>query len=95
LEQVIQFLKPMKPQLQSMAVESTFSWYWPVDGLLAANYPIDLASQLIAQVQAEHIQALGKSISRIEKGVLASARQIPLLAESWECTFMSTSRNCG
>jgi transposase len=36
------------------------------------------ANQLIAQVQAEHIQALGKSISRIEKGVLASAREIPL-----------------
>jgi transposase len=36
------------------------------------------ANQLIAQVQAEHIQSLGKSISRIEKGVLASAREIPL-----------------
>jgi transposase len=36
------------------------------------------ANQLIAQVQAEHIQALAKSISRIEKGVLASAREIPL-----------------
>jgi len=36
------------------------------------------ANQLIAQVQAEHMQALEKSISRIEKGVLASAREIPL-----------------
>jgi transposase len=36
------------------------------------------ANQLIAQVQAEHIQALGKSISRIEKAVQASAREIPL-----------------
>ena len=177
LKQVTQFLKPLKPQLQSMAVESTFNWYWLVDGLRAADYPIDLANpakieqynglkhaddkddafhlvelqrldilpkayvydpelrpvrdllrrrgnlvqqrtalllsfkslyarttgqsldlseaktmepkqapqlyehpanQLIAQVQAEHIQALGKSISRIEKGVLASAREIPL-----------------
>ena len=177
LKQVTQFLEPLKPQIQSMAVESTFNWYWLVDGLRAADYPIDLANpakieqyngikhagdkddafylaelqrlnilpkahvydpalrpvrdllrrrsrlvhqrtalllsfkslyarttgqsldlseaktmepkqapklyehpanQLIAQVQAEHIQALGKSISRIEKGVLASAREIPL-----------------
>jgi transposase len=177
LKQVVEFLKPLRPQLQSAAVESTFNWYWLVDGLRSAGYPIDLANpakieqysgmkhaddqhdafflaelqrlnilpkahvydpqlrpvrdllrrrtnlvhqrtalllsfkslytrttgqrldlneakkmepkeapklyehpanQLIAQVQAEHIQALGKSISRIEKGVLASAREIPL-----------------
>jgi transposase len=36
------------------------------------------ANQLIAQVQAEHIQALAKSISRVEKAVLACAREIPL-----------------
>jgi transposase len=177
LKQVTQFLKPLKPQLQSMAVESTFNWYWLVDGLRDQGYPIDLANpakieqysgmkhvddkddafhladlqrlnilpkahvydpelrpvrdlfrrrtnlvhqrtalllsfkslyarttgqtldlsdvkkmepkaapklyehpanQLIAQVQAEHIQALEKSIQRIEKAVLASAREIPL-----------------
>jgi transposase len=177
LEQVMEFLQPLKPQLQSAAVESTFNWYWLVDGLRSAGYAIDLANpakiepysgmkhvndqhdafflaelqrlnilpkayvydpqlrpvrdllrrrtnlvhqrtalllsfkslytrthgqkmdlsqakkmepkeaaklyehpanQLIAQVQAEHMQALEKSISRIEKGVLASAREIPL-----------------
>lgn len=44
LQQVVAFLKPFKPQLQSMAVESTFNWYWLVDGLRAQNYPIDLAN---------------------------------------------------
>jgi hypothetical protein len=44
LKQVIEFLKPMKPQLQSAAVESTFNWYWLVDGLRAADYPVDLAN---------------------------------------------------
>ncbi len=44
LKQVIQFLEPLKPQLQSMAVESTFNWYWLVDGLRAQGYPIDLAN---------------------------------------------------
>ena len=33
---------------------------------------------LIAQVQAEHIQALAKSVSRIEKAVLGCTREIPM-----------------
>ena len=180
LKQVIEFLEPMKGQLQSMAVESTFNWYWLLDGLRERGYPIDLANparieqysgikhsddkddafhladlqrlnilpkahvydpqlrpvrdllrrrtnlvhqrtalllsfrslytrttgqslpayevktmdpkeapklyehpanQLIAQIQAEHIQALEKSISRIEKAVLACAKDIPLYAK--------------
>src|SRR5204863_8388099 len=36
------------------------------------------ANQLIAQVQTEHIQALDKSISRIEQAVLGCAREIPM-----------------
>jgi transposase len=36
------------------------------------------ANQLIAQVQSEHIHALDKSIGRVEKAVLACAREIPL-----------------
>jgi transposase len=177
LKQVTEFLQPFKAQLQSMAVESTFNWYWLVDGLRAQDYPIDLANpakieqysgikhaddkhdafhlaelqrlkilpkahiydaelrpvrdllrrrtklvqqrtalflsfkslyarttgqtmplktlksmepkagkelyqhpanQLIAQVQLEHIEALDRSISRIEKAVLGCAREIPL-----------------
>jgi transposase len=177
LKEVTQFLEPLKPQLQSLAVESTFNWYWLVDGLRAQGYPIDLANpakieqynglkhsadkddafhlaelqrlkilpkahiydpqlrpvrdllrrrtslvqqrtslllsfkslyarttgerlelsevkklepkeapklyqhpanQLIAQVQAEHIQALDKSVGRLEKAVLACAQEIPL-----------------
>lgn len=177
LEEVTEFLDPFKAQIQSMAVESTYNWYWLLDGLRERGYPIDLANpakieqyngikhvddkddafhlaelqrlnilpkahvydpqlrpvrdllrrranlvhqrtalllsfrslyarttgqslqayaaktmepkeapklykhpanQLIAQVQAEHIQALDKSVSRIEKAVLACAREIPL-----------------
>ncbi len=177
LDQVLAFLQPMKPRLASMAVESTFNWYWLVDGLHAHGYEIDLANpaqieqysgikhsddkhdafhlaelqrldilpkayiydaelrpvrdllrrrtnlvhqrtalflsfkslyarttgqpmplaqlksmdpkeakmlyehpanQLIAQVQLEHIEALAKSILRIEKAVLGCAREIPI-----------------
>jgi transposase len=44
LQAVTEFLAPFQPQLQSMAVESTFNWYWLVDGLRAQGYPIDLAN---------------------------------------------------
>ena len=44
LNRVLEFLKPLKPQIESMAVESTFNWYWVVDGLRAVGYPIDLAN---------------------------------------------------
>lgn len=177
LEQVDKFLRPYKGRLQSMAVESTFNWYWLVDGLRERGYSIDLANpakieqysgikhaddkndafylaelqrlnilpqayiydaelrpvrdllrrrtnlvqertalmlsfkslynrttghvmplsqlksltpkeapglykhpanQLVAQIQVEHITALGQSIQRIEKAVLNSARELPL-----------------
>ena len=44
LDQVVEFLKPLKPRLQAMAVESTFNWYWLLDGLRERGYPIDLAN---------------------------------------------------
>ena len=44
LDEVMRFLKPFKARLQSMAVESTFNWYWLIDGLRAQGYPIDLAN---------------------------------------------------
>ena len=44
LNEVVEFLQPFKPRLESMAVESTFNWYWLVDGLQAKKFPIDLAN---------------------------------------------------
>jgi len=44
LKKVLKFLKPFKQRLESMAVESTFNWYWLVDGLKANRYPIVLAN---------------------------------------------------
>ncbi len=44
LKQVLKFLKPFKVRLEAMTVESTFNWYWLVDGLQAAGYPVVLAN---------------------------------------------------
>jgi transposase len=44
LQEVIKFLAPFKPRLEQAAVESTYNWYWLVDGLQAAGYPVVLAN---------------------------------------------------
>lgn len=44
LKQVVEFLAPHKERLKSVAVESTYNWYWLVDGLRALSYPVVLAN---------------------------------------------------
>jgi transposase len=43
-QEVLRFLEPYKSQFEALAVESTFNWYWLLDGLRAAGFPIDLAN---------------------------------------------------
>ena len=44
LNQVDRFLQPFKGRIKGMAVESTYNWYWLVDGLRALSYPVVLAN---------------------------------------------------
>jgi transposase len=44
LPTILQALQPYRPRLKAIAVESTFNWYWLVDGLQAADYPVRLAN---------------------------------------------------
>jgi len=44
LKRVLEFLAPYRKGLKCLAVESTYNWYWLVDGLRAANYPAVLAN---------------------------------------------------
>jgi len=44
LEAVVRFLAPFKPRLEQVAVESTYNWYWLVDGLQGLGYPVVLAN---------------------------------------------------
>jgi transposase len=44
LQAVRKFLKPYKKHLKRLAVESTYNWYWLVDGLQDDGYPIVLAN---------------------------------------------------
>jgi transposase len=44
LDSVVGALKPFKKQLETIAVESTYNWYWLVDGLQDRGYPVVLAN---------------------------------------------------
>jgi transposase len=44
LKGVLEFLAPYRERLEKVAVESTYNWYWLVDGLRAANYVVALAN---------------------------------------------------
>ncbi len=44
LKEVVKFLAPFKKRLEQVAVESTYNWYWLVDGLQALKYPVVLAN---------------------------------------------------
>src|SRR6266851_3837510 len=49
LKEVVKFLAPFKRRLERVAVESTYNWYWLVDGLQALNYPVALANPAAMQ----------------------------------------------
>jgi transposase len=44
LQEVVKVLAPFKKRLEQVAVESTYNWYWLVDGLRALKYPVVLAN---------------------------------------------------
>lgn len=44
LGQVTRFLGQYKKRLEKVGVESTYNWYWLVDGLKAEQYPVVLAN---------------------------------------------------
>ena len=46
LSQTLQALSPYKKTLQGVAVESTFNWYWLVDGLQEAGFNLELVNTL-------------------------------------------------
>lgn len=44
LEKILRFLGPYRDDIEGIAVESTFNWYWLVDGLMEAGYGVHLTN---------------------------------------------------
>ncbi len=49
LEHVLKALKPFKKTMQGIAIESTYNWYWLVDGLEENGYKVHLANPAAIQ----------------------------------------------
>ena len=41
---ILEALDPVKKELAGAVVESTFNWYWLVDGLMEAGYEVKLVN---------------------------------------------------
>src|SRR5205823_127291 len=52
LTEILQALAAYQAALQGVVVESTYNWYWLVDGLLAAGYRVHLANTAAIQQYA-------------------------------------------
>ena len=44
LQATLMLLEPLRDRLVGIVVESTFNWYWLVDGLMAAGFTVKLAN---------------------------------------------------
>jgi transposase len=44
LTKILALLEPHRDELSGIVVESTFNWYWLVDGLQEAGYTVHLAN---------------------------------------------------
>lgn len=44
LELILERLEPYRERLVSVAIESTYNWYWLVDGLIEAGYEVELVN---------------------------------------------------
>jgi len=44
LKLILKHLEPFRMSMESMTVESTYNWYWLVDGLIANGYNVKLAN---------------------------------------------------
>ncbi|MDB6110466.1 MAG: hypothetical protein JWR69_2216 [Pedosphaera sp.] len=88
LAAMVKFLAPFQPRLQNVAVESTYNWYWLVDGLRAAGYPVVLTVPALSARNSSSpvVSMTGRSRIRPNALSLAAVRQ-----RSWaEPCFDST-----
>ena len=56
LSRIIDYLEPHKAETAGVVVESTYNWYWLVDGLQEAGYTVHLATQVRRTLPKNPIQ---------------------------------------
>ena len=76
---VLEALQPFQQGIKAMAVESTFNWYWLVDGLAEQGYPIRLANP----AAMEPYEGLKDANDRTDALFLAQLLRLGILPEGY------------
>jgi transposase len=79
LEDVLQALDPFKQSLKGVVVESTFNWYWLVDGLQENGYQVHLANPSAIQ----QYEGMKHTDDQWDSFWLAHMYRLNLLAEGY------------
>lgn len=72
-------MEPFWPQIQSMGVESTFNWYWFVDGLRDQGHPVMLGNP----AQMKQYDGLKNTDDRSDARWLAEMVRLGIFPESY------------
>jgi len=75
LSQTLKTLKPYREKITAIAVESTFNWYWLVDGLMDAGYCL----KLVNTAKARQYEGLKHTDDRYDAFWLAQQMRLGIL----------------
>lgn len=79
LDQVLGFLEPYREQLVTVAVESTYNWYWLVDGLKQAGYDV----RLVNTTKAAHFGEMKYTDDKHDARWIARLLALKILPEGY------------
>jgi transposase len=78
---LVQVLEPYREELEGVAVESTYNWYWLVDGLEEAGYQM----RLVNTWAVKQWEGLKYTDDRHDARWLAHLLALGILPEGWIC----------
>ena len=79
LEDILSALEPFKESLKAVVVESTFNWYWLVDGLQEHGYKVHLANPSAIK----QYEGLKHTDDKWDSFWLAHMKRLDILAEGY------------
>jgi len=83
LSAIAAVLAPYREALQGVVVESTFNWYWLVDGLMAAGYRVRLANPTAIRVYSVEIGTIARfaSVGQFDGWIDGAGRSVDIVAD--------------
>jgi len=79
LEHILEALEPFKESMEGVVVESTYNWYWLVDGLQAHGYKLHLANPSAVK----QYEGLKHTDDKWDSFWLAHMRRLNILPEGY------------